>query len=257
MREFSESPHNGLTEQRQDMKYKDIFLDFDDTLYDTRGNAAISLHEIFVKYRLDRYFNDEHLFAESYWNTNVILWSMYAKGEIERDFLMVERFRRPLSEGVNTDDTPFTPDKELCLSINNDFLELNACKEGLVEGARELVSYLKDKGYRLHICSNGFREVQYRKLRACGLYDFFDNIILSEQAGANKPNKAFFDYALKVTKAERTTTVMVGDNFYTDITGAAESGLHTIFFNAHPEAFTAPQLADHEVNRLTEIIGIL
>ena len=141
-------------------QYKDIFIDFDDTLYDTRGNAIISLAETFDYFSLGRYFDDPEKFYASYWKTNIDLWSIYNKGEISRDYLIVERFRRPLSEGKGLENVS----EEFCLEVSDKFLEFCSVKPGTVKGARELLDYLKGLGCRLHICSNGFHEVQYKKL---------------------------------------------------------------------------------------------
>ena len=231
-------------------QYKDIFIDFDDTLYDTRGNAIISLAETFDYFSLDRYFDDPEKFYDSYWKTNIDLWSIYNKGEITRDYLIVERFRRPLSEGKGLEDVT----EEFCLEISDKFLEFCSAKPGTVKGAKELVEYLKGLGCRLHICSNGFHEVQYKKLRACGLYDYFDTIILSEDAGANKPLKQFFDYAFEKTGAKPETTLMIGDNYNTDIIGAMDVGLDTILYNRWDSSFVPPRKPTYIVNELEEIM---
>ena len=208
------------------MRYKDLFIDFDDTLYDTHGNAVIALSETFEYFHLDRYFEDPQVFYDAYWTANIDLWTQYAKGEITRDYLIVERFRRPLSVGEGIEVT-----KELCLEISDKFLDFCATKPGVIDGAHELMDYLKRKGYRMHMCSNGFHEVQYKKLDVCGLRDYFDTIILSEDAGVNKPAKAYFDYALKVSGADRETTLMIGDNLQSDILGALNAGLDAMLFN--------------------------
>jgi putative hydrolase of the HAD superfamily len=83
--------------------YKDLFVDFDDTLYDTHGNAVIALSETYEDYKLERYFDDPKVFYDAYWEANIDLWSRYSKGEITRDYLIVERFRRPLSFGQRLD----------------------------------------------------------------------------------------------------------------------------------------------------------
>lgn len=237
--------------------YKDLFIDFDDTLYDTHGNAIIALGELFADFHLDRYFKRIEDFTEPYWKTNVELWEQYAHGEIERDYLMVERFRRPLAEGFVSEGVHFDPTREYCMEVSDHFLDLCACKPGVVDGAHELMDYLKSKGYRMHMCSNGFHEVQYRKLRASNLLQYFDTIILSEDAGINKPAKAFFDFALAQTGADPKYTLMIGDNFNTDIQGAKTIGLDTMFFNRKPETFIAPEPTEYEVHSLNEIISIL
>ena len=208
------------------MKYKDLFVDFDDTLYDTHGNAVIALKETFEYFHLDRCFSDPQLFYDAYWTANIDLWSRYSKGEITRDYLIVERFRRPLSVGIGIDVT-----EQLCLQMSDVFLDFCSCKPGVVEGAHELMDYLRQKGYRMHMTSNGFHEVQYKKLAACGLTDYFDTIILSEDAGVNKPSPLYFDYALKVSGADKTSTLMIGDNLQTDILGALNAGIDALLFN--------------------------
>ena len=232
------------------MDYNDLFIDFDDTLYDTYGNAVIALRETFEAFQLERWFADPQVFYDAYWAANIDLWSRYSRGEITRPFLIVERFRRPLSVG---DGLPVT--ESLCLEMSDRFLEFCSSKPGVVEGAHELMEYLRQRGYRMHMTSNGFHEVQYKKLAACGLRDYFDTIILSEDAGANKPSPQYFDYALKVSGASRETTLMIGDNLNTDIVGAHNAGLDTILFNRW--GVEPSDVPTHTVTRLLDIKTIL
>ena len=231
--------------------YNDLFVDFDDTLYDTHGNAVIALRELYERLQLHRYFDDPQVFYDEYWRTNIDLWTRYSKGDITRDYLIVERFRRPLSLGRGLQVT-----EAYCLEASDCFLDFCSSKPGVVEGAHELMEHLRRQGYRIHICSNGFHEVQYKKLRACGLLDYFDTVILSEDARANKPSPQFFDYAIKKSGANPESTIMIGDNFSTDILGAKRYGLDTIYFNRFPD-YPAPEPVTHEVTSLREIMGLL
>ena len=233
-------------------QYTDIFLDFDDTLYDTHGNAVIALAETYEDFHLDRYFNDPQVFYED-------LWGRYSKGEITRDYLIVERFRHPLcvSEELRAkNEQSASAFEDYCLKISDVFLDYCSSKPGVIDGAHELMDYLRDQGYRLHMCSNGFHEVQYKKLKACGLSNHFDTIILSEDAGVNKPSPLFFEYALKESGAKKESTIMIGDNFQTDILGAKNAGLDTIFFNHWPE-YPATEPVTYEVKALKDIMNIL
>ena len=121
------------------------------------------------------------------------------------------------------------------------------------------MSYLKEKGYRMHMTSNGFHEVQYKKLAACGLRDYFDTIILSEDAGANKPSKAFFEYAFSKSGANPETTMMIGDNMQTDIKGAMAAGIDTILFNRWDYDIKSgdPEAPTYIVSKLLDIKQII
>ena len=241
------------------MQYKDLFIDFDDTLYDTHGNAVIALRETFEAFRLDRYFDDPQVFYDAYWTANIDLWTRYSRGEITRDYLITERFRRPLMVSerfrLTSHDSRLTP---YLLEISDRFLDFCASKPGVVEGAHELMDYLRSRGYRMHMCSNGFHEVQYKKLDACGLRDYFTTIILSEDAGVNKPAPQYFDYALQQADADRRTTLMIGDNLQTDILGALNAGLDAMLFNRwQVDVKEIPQTPNYVVDSLRDIKAYL
>ena len=87
---------------------------------------------------------------------------------------------------------------------------------------------------------------------------YFSTVILSEDAGANKPRKEFFDYAFAKTGAKRETTIMIGDHYDTDIAGAINAGMDTIYFNRWE---VDPQILERQsnyiVDKLVEIEKIL
>ena len=112
------------------LPYTDLFIDFDDTLYDTHGNSSLALRELYDHYDLAQHFPSFETFSRSYWSTNEALWMQYSHGEIDRDTLIVERFRRPLATG-NACNTSTT----YCLQLSDTFLELCSTKPGVVEGA--------------------------------------------------------------------------------------------------------------------------
>jgi len=106
--------------------------------------------------------------------------------------------------------------------------------------------------------SNGFHEVQYKKLAACGLRDYFDTIILSEDAGVNKPSPQYFDYALRQSGAMRESTLMIGDNLQTDILGALNAGIDALLFNRWDvDVSESPQVPTCVVANLRDIMEIL
>ena len=230
------------------MAYKNLFIDLDDTLWDTYHNNKECLEEIYTDYRLGRYYASFEAFYAYYMPYNLSLWAKYRAGEIDRQFLIVERFLhilRPM--GIE--------DKKQALAMNHDFLMRTTTKSRIIPGAKELLEYLHPH-YRLFILSNGFREVQYKKLCSAGLERYFECLILSEDAQIQKPHKGIFDFALQQTHSLSTESLMIGDCWEADIVGAYQSGIDQIWLNPKDlpaEGFTPT----YTVKSLAEIQQLL
>jgi len=227
--------------------YKHVFIDLDDTIWDFHANAKLSLQEVYENRNLNRYFEDFEHFFIIYAKRNLELWEMYGKGEISKEFLMVERFRHPLAlMGVDND--------ELAIQIGDEFLDILPTKTMLVPYAIELLDYLFPK-YSLTIISNGFVEVQYKKLRSSNIEHYFSHIVLSEAAGALKPDKRIFEYALELNNAIASETVMIGDSYAADIVGARNAGIDQIYLTQQHDSKQIN--ATYLVKSLDELIRIL
>ena len=151
--------------------YKYVFIDLDDTIWDFHANAKLSLHDMFIDRELGRYFENFEEFFRIYAKRNIELWEAYGKGEITKEFLMSERFRYPLAKmGVD--------DRELAEEIGIQYLDILPTKTALMPYAKEILDYLHAK-YPLTIISNGFTEVQYKKLRSSDIEHYFSHIVLS------------------------------------------------------------------------------
>lgn len=230
------------------MAYKNIFIDLDDTLWDIHQNGRECLEEIYIDYRFGRFYPDFDSYYDAYMPGNNYLWGLYRQGQITKEALTVERFLRPLRAfGIK--------DPEFAKRLSDDFLDRTTRKTKLVEGALELLDHLKPR-YRMHILSNGFREVQYKKIENSGLRTYFDKIILSEDARANKPHPDIFTFALKNTNARRDQTIMIGDSWEADILGAFQSRIAQIWFNSRQDEAEGFQ-PTYTVRRLVEIKQIL
>lgn len=144
--------------------------------------------------------------------------------------------------------------RDIFLDLDNTLYDTKAHVPGIaIEGAHELIGFLRAQGCRLHICSNGSLQGRLEKLHALHLEDAFDNIICSEKAGAEKPDREFFEYALRMTDAVPQTTLMIGDNYDTDIIGAEAAGIDTLLFNRWEADWMPPGPVTYRVNRLMEI----
>ncbi len=205
------------------MKYKSLFIDLDDTLWDTYHNNKECLEELFIDYHWNRHYASFEAFYNIYMPNNEKLWQQYRNHEIDRQTLIFSRFHYILSPmGID--------DRKTVLAINNDFLQRTTTKTRLVPGAIEILEYLQGS-YHLYILSNGFREVQFKKLTNSGLAPYIERMILSEDAGIQKPHKEIFDFALKNTNSRRKESIMIGDSWEADIVGAYNSKIDQIWLN--------------------------
>lgn len=231
------------------MKYTDILIDLDDTLIDTAKNTKETVREIYNDYKFEEYFDTFDDFFSLYHGNVSKLWEMYNRGEISKEKIQNERFAVSLRHREGFDD-------ERIATINHDYIGRIMKKEAVVEGAIELLDYLKSK-YRIHILSNGFTEMQYTKMESAGLsLNYFDNVILSDKVGVNKPHPDIFKYTIEKTGAKLNEAIMIGDNILTDIKGAYDSNIDQIWFN--PESKAAEEFKPtHTVRRLSEIKDIL
>lgn len=205
------------------MSYKNLFIDLDDTLWDIHQNGKECLEEIYLDYGYDKFYPTFESYYDIYMPGNHHLWGLYRQGAITKETLIVERFLAPVREfGID--------DPEYAKRLSDDFLERTTRKTRLIEGTLDLLDYLRLR-YRMFILSNGFREVQFKKIENSGLKSYFDKIILSEDAGINKPHPDIFTYALKNTNSRRDQTVMIGDSWDADIVGAHQSRIAQVWFN--------------------------
>ena len=229
-------------------KYKNVFIDLDDTLYDFKGASMESFKETYDLLEYNRYFNSFEQYIELYTPRNLQLWEQYGRGEITKSELNRIRYSYPL-EAVGVQD------EQLAARFCKEALSRIPTKNKLIPGCKELLEYLYPK-YNLYILSNGFQELQEHKMQTTGIRDYFKALILSDHIGINKPRRELFEYALNSTGSTASNSIMVGDMFETDIAGAANAGIDQIFFNIKGSE-NLPFAPTYRVTSLKDIIGIL
>ncbi len=230
--------------------YKHVLIDLDDTLWDFRRNSKIAMQEIFNDYELIRYYDSFESFYDIYMTKNHQLWEQYAKGEITKEFLSLERFLYPLRI-VGKEDVG------LAEKLGKDFLYRTTMQTNLVEGVGEILEYLKSKNYILSIISNGFVEVQYTKLRRSGLLPYFSNVFLSEEVGYQKPEIRFFQTVLDILNATPSECIVIGDNFQTDIQGAQNANIDAVFYRNNVDMTSNIDFVGQIIENLIEIKAFL
>ncbi len=230
---------------------KTVFVDLDDTIWWFTENSKLALRHVYDKYGLAKYSPNYERFREIYAAKNNALWELYHYGKIEKDFLVTERYRYTLEQiGVEGDLV------SLAKEIDEEYLYFLSSLDKLLPGARELLEYLVKK-YDVNILSNGFQEVQLRKLRSAKIEEYIHHLVLSDDCGITKPLRGIFDYALERTSATAETTVMIGDNYDADVQGAKNAGWRTILFNIKGFDRNCMPDADAVVDSLVEIKSIL
>jgi YjjG family noncanonical pyrimidine nucleotidase len=218
----------------------DVFFDLDHTLWDFDKNSELTFETIFNK---SHPAIETKVFIEKYVPINQECWKLYQYDKITHAELRYNRLK------YSFDALDYSISDEEINTIANDYIRFLPENNHLFDGTIEVLDYLNQK-YNLHIITNGFAEVQYRKINNSNIGSYFQTITNSEMAGVKKPNPIIFDYALDLAKAKKENSIMIGDSLDADVQGALDSGLDAIFFNE-----SKIQVEQHikQINHLLEL----
>ena len=208
-----------------------IFFDLDNTLWDHRNNAYLTLKEIYKRENVQEKYNlGFEDFHREYFTINERLWAQIRDGEIDKEYLRKHRFYDSFQFfGID--------DFDLAQVFEQNFLDEILNYNDLVEGAFELLEYLSEKGYTLHILSNGFKEVTYRKCELSGIQNYFKTITSADELNVRKPQPEIYEYALKKANAKKEESIMIGDDWIADVEGALSFGIDAVFFDVFKDNF--------------------
>ncbi|GMN07599.1 YjjG family noncanonical pyrimidine nucleotidase [Croceitalea sp. MTPC5] len=203
----------------------DIFFDLDHTLWDFEKNSALTFQEIFNTNQIDVPLSE---FLEVYVPTNLAYWKLYREERVTKSELCYERLRKTF-DTINM----LVSDEQIHL-LSEAYIKCLSSFNHVFPGTFEILDYLRDN-YRLHIITNGFEEVQEKKMIQSNIRHYFDVIVNSEMAGVKKPNPKIFKMALNQARVSPDKALMIGDSLEADILGAKNVGIHVIHFNSHQE----------------------
>jgi len=228
--------------------YQHLFFDLDRTLWDYDKNSREALAEILENHGLIPMLQSFENFLTIFNRHNEEVWEEYKKGLISKEELRNKRFELTLKAyGMN--------DPPLAQKLNDDFLILSPKKTHLIEGAIDLLTYLKSKHYHLYILTNGFTYIQLTKMKESGLTIYFDQIFTSDKLGHTKPQRKMFEYAIKSVNAKKNRSIMIGDELQTDIIGAQNFGIDQVYFN--PLNAPHDKHPTYEISNLAELKVLL
>ncbi len=241
-----------LTKQKLTATIRWIWYDLDDTLWDFRTNSEILLERIYHERGLNRWFATPADWISKYEVHNRFLWREYAAARISREFLLADRFRKPLT------DASHPQAREESEFLDKYYLQQLGTMSKLNDGAIETLTRLRQAGYHIGVLSNGFTTVQHNKIYVSGLKPLIDLTVLSDDIGINKPDVRLFNHAAQRAGAAPHECMMIGDNPETDIAGAIRAGWSAILFN--PDYTThrcAPEGTIASISKLPEICYFL
>ncbi len=225
------------------MKIKNIqhvFFDLDHTLWDFDKNSGLAFNSIFQKHQISIKVEE---FLNVYTPINENYWKLYREDKVSKEDLRYGRLKESFDGlKINVSDAKINQ-----LSI--DYIDHLPNHNHLLEGTLEILDYLLPN-YKLHIITNGFKEVQHKKMEKSGILEFFNTITTSEDVGVKKPHKKIFETALRNASASVENSIMIGDNFEADIMGAKNYGMKAILYNYYKSSYPEDH---HQVIQMMEL----
>ncbi len=227
------------------MKYPYLLFDADDTLFDFPQASA---HAFAALCQLQDIPNTQET-RELYRTINHALWAAFDRREITKEQVVHDRFTQFLSKlGLDRD-----PDQ-----CNQDYLDVLSQFVFPLPYAEEVCRELAARGHKLYIITNAVASVQRRRLDVCTFGEVFSGAFISEEAGAAKPELAYYDYVFsQVPELTRNNCLVIGDSLTSDIPGANNAGLPCCWFNPQKKPADPALRIDYEIQDLRELLAIV
>ena len=223
------------------MRYRGILFDADDTLFDfqTGNRNAVNALMDEIGYRHpDRY--------DQYEEVNLGCWAELEQGKLTQDALRVERFRRFYDRyGIRR-----SPERD-----GERFVELLGMQSILLPHAEEVVRSIAAQK-PVWILTNGIARVQNSRLALSPVRDAISGAVISQEAGAAKPNPKLFDHALRQMGVSRGAALMIGDGITSDIRGANNAGIDACWYNPGGKALPRGVHAEYVVGDIRDCVPI-
>ena len=226
------------------MKYRILLFDLDDTILDF-GKAE---EQAFYKTFEDNDLTVNLDMFNKYKEINAVMWKNHEKGLVSRDEIMVERYVK-LFEVYNI--------KKDAVNFNREYLNNLSLGSFSVEGAAEFLKEIKSD-FKIYAVTNGEEKTQKMRLKNSDVGIYLDAVITSEQAGFNKPQIEFFDYAFnKLKLTDKRGVLLIGDSLSADIKGAENYGLDSCWFNFRNKPKDESVEPNYEVKSFDELKKII
>lgn len=222
-----------------------VLLDLDDTILDFHYAESTALCRLLEGYGILPTEETVKLYSE----INDAHWKRLERGEMTRREVQIGRFAE-LFERLGIERSPE--------EANRQYMQGIAACGHMVNGAEAFLQTLRAAHIRVYIVSNGSASVQYGRMAAAGITDFFDGIFLSEEIGYEKPKREFFDRCTKqIPQFDPAKTIILGDSLTSDILGGINARIETCWFNPRGKKGREDIVPDHEINDLSDFLALI
>lgn len=223
---------------------RNIFFDLDDTLLDFQQAERVALSKTLTHAGV----KPEPAALARYSQINSRQWELLEEGKLNREQVKLRRFQLFFREmGITADPGAAAKEYEELLGIGHYWMP----------GAQQLLEELKGK-YRLYLATNGTASVQHGRIASAGMADYFEEIFISQELGADKPSLDYFHRCFaKIPDFFREETVMVGDRLTSDILGGARAGIKTVWFNPANQPLKGEVEPDAVITQLAQLPPLL
>ena len=227
------------------MRFRHLLFDADDTLFDFPKSSAQAFSVMCRSNDIPETPETYQLYDE----INAVLWTEFEQGKISKEFVTHERYVRFLYH-LNLDRDPH--------KCNRDYLTALGEATFPLPRAEEVCQTLSDRGHLLYIVTNAVASVQKRRLQQCTFSHLFKNVFISEEAGAAKPSKAYFDYVrARIPGLTPENTLVIGDSLTTDIRGANNAGIPCCWLNPQKKSAPSDLTINYEIQTLPELLDFV
>ena len=226
------------------MNYSYLLFDADDTLFDFSKAASRAFSALCIKHDIP---NTDHT-RQLYHQINQVLWDGFDRGELTKDFVVLERFVRFLN-ALKLDRN--------ALQCNQDYLAALGAGVYPLPHAESVCRALAQT-HKLYILTNAVASVQRSRLAGSVFAPLISQAFISEDAGKAKPDRAYYNYVLaRIPGITTENCLVIGDSLATDIQGANNAGLPCCWFNPGGKSRPDTLRIDYEITDLRELLDIV
>ncbi|MGM5630330.1 HAD hydrolase-like protein [Apibacter raozihei] len=226
---------------------KHIFFDLDNTLWDTDRNSMLTLKQMYEDVKVEEIYNvNFQEFYDSYYQRNEHLWALFRQDKVTKNDILSQRFKNTFEEFDIRDEV-------IRSYFDAHFLEKVVKHNTLIDNTVEVLSYLKSKGYIMHIVSNGFIKPTERKVYDTPIKDYITTITSGEEINKRKPAREVFELGLDKANANPEESSFIGDDFEADVLGSDNLGMLGIYFNYKKDSDLSKMNGFPVINNLIEL----